>query len=100
MILSEDVDGSNGSSLRNAFTVVKCDFLFQNMSETQPSFGDFLNKTFLKRWQTQQSLPRVSEHARISELNPEKHSLLESVLSRTYLRYARITESHCLPRFR
>ena len=44
------------------------------MSET-PSYGDFLNKTLLKRWQTQQSLPRVSEHARISKLNPEKHSV-------------------------
>ena len=43
------------------------------MSET-PSYGDFLNKTLLKRWQTQQSLPRVSEHTRISELSPEKHS--------------------------
>ena len=44
------------------------------MSEI-PSYGDLLNKTLLKRWQTQQSLPRVSEHARISELNPEKHSV-------------------------
>ena len=44
------------------------------MCET-PSYGDFLNKTLLKRWQLQQSLPRVSEHARISELNPEKNSV-------------------------
>ena len=90
---------SSGSSLRNTFTVVVCGFGFQNVSET-PSYGDFLNKTLLKRWQTQQSLPHVSEHARISELSPEKHFLLESVLSTTYLRCARITESHCLPLFR
>ena len=54
-------------------------FISKDLSET-PSYGVFLNKTLLKRWQTQQSLPRVSEHARISEINPEKHSLLESVI--------------------
>ena len=89
---------SSGSSLRNVFTIVKIWLLFQNMCET-PSTVISQTKPSSSGGKRNKACHVSPKHARISELKPES-TLLESVLSRTYLRCARITESHCLPLFR
>ena len=106
--MSKDVDGvvdrpRVGRRLEMPSSSQMWLFNSKNMIGT-PSYGDFVNKTVSSNGSKRNKAeachvsPNMQE---FPEIDREKHSLLESVLSRTYLRCARIlTESHCLLVFR